>query len=160
MTESVFLKGKAKWVRVHKPNQWDKWTCTLYPDPDSLTKILELKKQGLKNTLRRDEDGEHMVFNRPTQKVIRGKLIPFAAPEAFGENSRLLHKELQIGNGSDVTIKLEVYEHGTPNGGKAKAARFESIKVHNLVPFEPKRDFEEDQQKMLEGLLEQPDPIF
>jgi hypothetical protein len=52
-----------------------------------------------------------------------------------------------IGNGSDVTVLLEVYTHGTPGGGSAVAARLEGVRVDNLIPFEPGRDYETDEER-------------
>lgn len=73
-TEYVFLQGKVKWVRAHQPNEWQKWAMVLYPNAESLEKIRELQAEGLKNVIKKDEDGYHVSFSRPTSVLIRGKI--------------------------------------------------------------------------------------
>lgn len=165
-TEFVFLKGKSKWVRHLTPNEWGKWSCVLYPDPPSLEKIRELQAEGLKNTIKKDEDGYYCTFSRPTSKVFKTKVQGFAPPEILDGRVTLPdggHPPLNenVGNGSDVTIKLEVYQHGTPGGGKAKAARWLSLLVHTLVPYLSNSDMADVQQRAIKGLdSTQTEPLF
>lgn len=158
-TEYVYLQGKAKWARLAQPDPWGNWKITLYLTPDSYNKMNELKMEGVKNTIRKDEDGYHVVLRRPQQKMMKGKVIGLAPPEVINPDQTPL-RDMLIGNGSDVTVKLEVYEHGTPSGGKAKAARLMGVRVDNLVPFVVTRDFEEDQEKSIRGLNEQPPQLW
>ena len=66
-----------------------------------------------------------------------------------------------IGNGSDATMKLEVYSHGTPGGGRAKAARWAALRIDNLIPFNRDTDYpDQDRKAVSEGLREQPAPLF
>jgi hypothetical protein len=157
----IYLTGKAKWVKVITPNKYDKWSMDLYPTPPSYDKIVELKSKGLKNHLRKDDDGYYMTFTRPTSKIIRGKLQGFQPPIVLDKNGLPIGKP-SIGNGSDVTIKAELYEYKIPlsKNEKGIACRLESIRVDNLVPFETKRDFDEDQKSQISGLSEQPEPLF
>ena len=161
-SENVYLQGKAMWVKTHGLNPWGKWACTLYPNPTSLDKIRELQIQGLKNTLKKDDDGYSMSFSRPFEKEFRDKngttrKVGFTPVEVVDADG--LPYDGFIGNGSDVTIKLEVYQHGTPGGGKAKAARLTGIRIDNLVPYSP-ADYDEDQQRQVGKLLEQPAQLF
>ena len=153
--EYVFIQGKLSWVYCYKPNQWGDWTVTIHPTPPSLEKIRELQTEGIKNVLKKDEDGYYTRFKRPTQRVVKGKVIGLTAPEVLQADGKTPLK-LNVGNGSDGVVKLEVYQHNTPSGKKAKAARLLSVKVDNLVPFEMKRDFSEGQKEAVEGLAEQP----
>lgn len=159
-TEFKYFQGKAKWVRVNQPDQWDKWKITLYPDAESLEAIRELQAEGAKNVIKKDEDGYFTNFSRPTQKVIRGKVIGFTAPTVILKNGDPIPPGTQVGNGSDVTIKVEVYSHGTPGGGKAKAARLESIRVDNLVPFTADNSFNPQEKEQVAGLTDQPEQLF
>jgi len=152
-TEKVFIKGKLSWVKVKAPNDWGKWTVTVHPDQASLEIIRDLQAEGLKNVLKKDDEGYYVAFSRPTQKLIKGKVIGMAPPVVVDDKGEPLDKN--IGNGSDGIVKLEVYAHGTPGGGRAKAARLESIKVMNLVPYEPERDMNEDAKSKLEGMDKQ-----
>ena len=138
-TELMFIRGKASWAFTNAPDPWGSYTITLHPNSDGLEKIRELQGQGLKNVLKKDEDGWFIKFRRPQSKEIRGRVVPFTPPEVIMEENKQPLQGL-IGNGSDVTVKLEVYPHATPGGGKAKAARFLGVMVHNLVPYVSKEE--------------------
>jgi hypothetical protein len=145
-TEFVFLRGKVKWCRPDKVNEWGKWSTVLYPDAESLEKVRELQAQGIKNVVRKDEDGYNVSFSRPMSREIKGKVIGMTPVDVFEADGKTPLRQANIGNGSDVIIKLEVYGHATPGGGKAKAARWLSMAVLDLVPYAP-----EDQGEKLEN---------
>lgn len=149
--EEVYLKGKAKWAnRLFVPDiEYKKWSLSLYPDAVSLETIRDLQAQGVKNVVKKDEDGYHVNLGRPTEKVMRGKVVAFSPPVVLDKDGAPFAGP--IGNGSDVTVKMEVYSHGTPGGGKAKAMRLSSVRVDNLVPFE-KSDFTDEEQEQVEGM--------
>lgn len=160
-TEYVYIQGKLSWVKTQTPDEWGKWKCTVHPNAASLDKIRDLQAEGLKNVLKKDEDGYYVAFSRPTQKMIKGKVVGLAPPEILQADGKTPLTGVLVGNGSDGTVKLEVYSHGTPGGGKAKAARLLSIRVDNLIPFEMKRDFTRGQQEAVLGLEEvPPEPLF
>lgn len=154
-TEYVFIQGKLSWVKVTVPDEWGKWKVCVHPNEESLNKIRDLQAEGIKNVLKKDEDGYYTNFSRPTQKMMKGKVVGLAPPEVLQADGKTPLTGVLIGNGSDGVVKLEVYSHGTPGGGKAKAARLLSIKVDNLIPFELKRDFTAGQQESVAGLAEQ-----
>lgn len=158
-TEYVYFKGKAKWAKHTTPDKFGNWKITIYLDDEGYKKVLDLQKEGLKNVLGKDEDGNFVTFRRAQQKMIRGKVVGFAPPEVLNPDGTPL-RDVLVGNGSDVTVKVEVYAYKPPVGNPAKAARLMSIRVDNLVPFELSRDFDEDQAKQVGGLLEQPKPNF
>jgi len=160
-TENIFIQGKLSWVKVQVPDEWGKWKVTVHPNAASLDKIRDLQAEGLKNVLKKDEDGYFVSFSRPTQKMMKGKVIGLTPPELLMADGKTPLQGVLVGNGSDGTVKLEVYQHGTPGGGKAKAARLVSIRVDNLIPFEINRDFDRDQKEKVAGLEEvPPEPLF
>lgn len=138
-TELVDVHGKIKFCHAVSFNKYDKWSVTLYPTKDSLEVIRDLQAQGLKNVMKKDDDGYFIQFSREPTKLIRGKVVAFSAPKVIDREGKPFDGN-KIGWGSDATIRLEVYTHGTPNGGKAKAARWDSVRIDNLVPFEVDRD--------------------
>jgi hypothetical protein len=139
-TESKYLKGKAKFAHVFDPDtMYNKWQVLLYPDEPSLKIIRELQEQGIKNKLKKDDDGYNMTFSRPTFRDNKrlGTTTPYAPPLVVDKDGTPWPRNTKIGNGSDVTIGLEVYEHAQPGTAKkAKAARLKSLRVENLVPYE------------------------
>lgn len=160
-TDYVYVQGKLSWVKTQVPDEWGKWKCTLHPNDESLNKIRDLQAEGLKNVLKKDEDGYLITFSRPTQKLMKGKVVGMAPPEILMADGKTPLQGVLVGNGSDGTLKLEVYSHGTPGGGKAKAARLLSIRVDNLIPFEINRDFDRNQKDKVAGLEEvKPEQLF
>jgi hypothetical protein len=170
-TEFLYLKGKVKWCRPQQPDPWGNWKTEFYPIPEDLAKIKALKETsngvtGIKNTIKKDEDGEYVSLRRPQSKLMRGKVTGFAPPEVLdgsvvlpdGSNPPL--RDTPIGNGTDATVKISVYTHSTPGGGKARATRWEAIRVDNLVPYKGRDEFTEGEEKQIRGLAESPKPLW
>jgi len=152
----IYWSGKAKWVKYINPDMtYNKWNFVLYPAEVHLEEIRDLQAKGMKNVLGKDEDGWKINISRPVQRVWKGRIIPFAPPIVLDAEGRPI-EGVAIGNGSDVTAKIEVYSHNTPSGKKATAIRWEGLRVDNLIPFETKTDFPEPQASMASGLPEQP----
>jgi hypothetical protein len=80
-----YFQGKAKWARTTTADQWGNWKITLYfaADSESLKKFQELKEKGLRTELKKDDDGYFVTFRRPTQKLMRGKIVTFQPPEVI-----------------------------------------------------------------------------
>ena len=158
--EYVYFKGKGSWANhlVIADIEYNKWHVTLHFDQESLDKFRSLK---LKTHLKKDDDGYFAKLSRPTQKLMRGKMTTFSPPLIFDNEGKPLEGKL-IGNGSDMTVKCELYQYSPPGskGAKENAIRLVSVRVDNLIPYEPKRDHTEEQAKAAEGLLDQPDPMF
>lgn len=114
-------KGNLKWV----------WKTMFRPNADSLMKIMDLQSKGVKNQLKKDELGYYTNFNRPV-KDSKDKALQ--APRAYKADGITPLNDV-IGNGSKGRVVLELYEHKTPNGGKAHAARLYSISITDLVVF-------------------------
>ncbi len=163
-TDYVYLSGKGKWVRHNQPDPWGNWKMDLYLTPESYNKVMELKETvngvtGVKNVVKKDDDGYYITLRRPTQKMMKGKVVGFAPPEVIDKNN-IPVRDVAIGNGSTLTAKVAVYQHGTPGGGKARAMRWESVRIDELIPFNGKEDFPEDRKEQVKGLEEQPEPLF
>lgn len=133
------VSGKATWARLATPEEWEGksyWKITLHPDPESLEKIRDLQAEGLKNQLKKDDDGYYCTFRRPTVRKTKAGEASFGPPIVKDKEGKYFRDAL-IGDGSDVTLTLEVYAHGTPGGGKAKAARLAEVKIDNLIEYVP-----------------------
>lgn len=158
-SEYKFIQGKVSWMKNKVTNQWGKYSVQIHPNPESLEIIRDLQAEGLKNQLKKDDDGYFVNFSRPATKEFRtGKVVTFVPPEVFDMDGHPF--DGAVGNGSDATVKIEVYMHDTPGGGKAKAARWVSARIDNLVPYEPGRDLTDDQKEMASGLEKQPEQLF
>lgn len=154
-SEFIKVKGKGKWVKHGAPNEWNKWTHVLYPDAQSLDKIRELQGMGIKNQVKKDDDGWYTTFSRPTTLTVKGKIVKMDPPVmTLADGTSLEGKS--IGNGSDLTTTLEVYSHAVPGSDKkAKAARWHSTVVDTLIPYGTDAEVE-----IFRKLKEQAAPLF
>lgn len=136
-SEEMTFKGKLSWVRMVQPNKFDKWSLTLHPDAESLKKISVLQKEGIKNQLKIDDDGNYLQISRPTTiELRRGVKTPVSQPVITNSDGSPM-EGVAVGNGSDGIVTCEVYSHPVPNTDKrAKAMRLLSLEVTNLIPFE------------------------
>lgn len=155
----IYLQGKVSWFRNKIPNQWNKWSTQVHPNPESLEIIRDLQAQGVKNQLKKDDDGYFINLSRPvTKETQSGKILSFEPVRVFNKDGSPF--DGNVGNGSDATLKVEVYQHATPGGGKAKAMRWVSARIDNLVPFEADRDLDQAEVKAEAGLRNQPEQLF
>lgn len=163
-TKYLVLQGKTKWFRYDKPNEWDKWAHVLYPDPDSLKKIQELmvsdnEFQAIKNTLKKDDDGYYLTISRPIRIRRKGREEAMNPPYVFERDGTTPFVGL-VGNQSDITTKIEVYDYAVPGmKARGRAIRWFSSKIDNLVPYEGTRDNTKDQvsaSRLLNSLPQQP----
>lgn len=135
MSEFVILRGKAKYARTITPDQFGKWKILLYPDADSLDKVFDLQNRGIKNSIKKDAEGFNINISRPERKEsAKGKVTTYKPPVVKDEAGNDLANVL-IGDGSDVSVEIEVYSYPTPTGGRGTACRLNGIKVHTLVPY-------------------------
>jgi len=127
-TKFIDLTGKAKWVKTRKPDEkYNNWTVDLCPD-DRSRKIIE--DSGLQLRYKKNDEGEYLTFRRPVEKLIKGKPVTFDPPKVWDASNQPY--DGVIGNGSDVTIKVAVYDTV-----KGKGHRWEAIRVDNLVEYIP-----------------------
>lgn len=155
MAEMIKVRGKGKWIKHNAPNEWNKWTHVLYPDAQSLDKIRELQGAGIKNQVKKDDDGWYVSFSRPTTLTVKGKVIALQPPlVTLADGTPLAGRS--IGNGSDLTTTLEVYPHKVPGSDKmAKAARWHATVVDTLIPYGSDAESE-----IFSKLKEQAAPLF
>jgi hypothetical protein len=121
-----YLSGKAKWAKLFKPDdKYKNWQIQVYMDDPSM-KIFD--ESGMTMQKKQDEDGTFVTFRRPEAKVIRDELVKFNPPEVLDAEGNKLEK--LVGNGSEVTVKVIVYDTM-----KGKGHRLEAVKVNKLVEY-------------------------
>lgn len=155
--ESVVVSGKSRWAFTRKFDQFDEWSIVLYPNPESLDTINGLIKDGIKNQLKKDDDGYYIKFKRqPEKKKKDGTVFRLDPPEILLADGTPFNDI--IGDGSDVTIRLEVYGGKAPfGGGNYLAARLGGVKVQNLVPYLPATMAQDPwEQKYAQKLMDAP----
>lgn len=148
------LLGEFYWVKVGEPEESPaefrrpgeppkySWRVQFRPDKDSLMKIMDLQSMGVKNKLKKTEDGKgySINFSRPTEvrKGKKGPVTKLNPPMVFAADGKTPITD-PIGNGSKGELTIELYEHKTPTG-TAHAARFYSMTVTDLIPYVRKED--------------------
>ena len=150
-TKEVILQGKAKWASLHRPDKFDAYSINLYMTDESIAVFNTLK---LKTELKKDEDGYYAKFRCPLQKMMRGKLVALPRPAVVDKDHRPI--ETIVGNGSDVTLKLDWYDYKSPKGEKGYAVRLTGVRVDNLVEYEADRDMTKDEQQLVGGMSDKP----
>lgn len=150
MANLVTLEGTFYWAQhIYEPTETpfkDKhgnlrwvWKVMFRPTPESLMQIMDLQSKGVKNQLKKDEQGYFVNFSRPTKDSAGKALRP---PFVFAADGQTVITDA-IGNGSKGKLTLDLYEHKTPTGGKANAARLYSITVTELVTYNSSKSSEE-----------------
>lgn len=159
--ELIYIKGKLSWVKHIRPDtQFDPhaWKITIHPDDDSLEIIKGLKKDGLQNHLKMDDEGQYITFSRKTERKFKGRVEGMTPPVVIDKNKVPI--ERPIGNGSDGIIELEVYKHKTPQPNVfKKAARWSKLRVDTMIEFNAERDFP-DGGASVKSLSEEPEQLF
>lgn len=163
--EYIYLKGKAKWFRHLTPDpEYAKYQHDLYLDDESLEKFKLLQERGVKNKLRKDEDGYYIKVGRPVGiKLKSGITQPLMPPIVLKADGITPVGNEMVGNGSDVITKCEVYEHRVPGGGRATAMRWLSSRIDNHIPYAKGDEtaYEERQTRGLDSVEpRKPDPLF
>jgi len=156
-----FVTGKGKFVRVIVPDKFNRFSMKLWMNTESVEKIKKLIEgdetyAGIQNILGKDDDGYFMSFGRPTFVQKRdGSRVPISPPIVLDKDGKTPLLNTQIGDGSDLTVKLEVRRYTDPLRNKKTSVRIESIRVNELVPY-TSASFKKEELKSVEGLAEQP----
>jgi len=136
-SELINFTGKIRWVLVVDPNKFGKWSIQFYPNNDSLEHLRELQAQGIKNVMKKDEDGYHMQISRPTSiEFAKGVATPVLPPKVRDKDKQPIDGR-SIGDGSDAIVTCEYYSYTVPQSKqRGKAIRLYGLTVNELVPKE------------------------
>lgn len=127
---TVYLKGKVNWAKVRQPDpKYGNYTVDLYPDNDSVDIWVKSEAQTAFKT-NADTQEKYLVLRRPDVKLVGKELVKYGPPEVLNADGSALDAETLIGNGSEVTCKLTVYDTA-----KGKGTRLEAVRVDTLVPY-------------------------
>lgn len=149
------LSGKVKWCQpLRLDGKFNDYATQFFPDPPSLEKIKALLNGNppIMNKLKKDDDGSYYLrLSCKPNKLINGVIKPFKV-DVFKEDG-VTPTEVNIGNGSDVTVQIEVY---TYRKGEGKAIRWKSIRIDNLVPYEANTM----RPERMEDMSDTPKPVW
>lgn len=128
-TKYYYLSGVTKWAKLRKPDEkYNNFQVPLYMDDKTFS---EFERLGLGLKKREDDDGKYVIFKRPQEKIIKNELVVLGPPKIVDENNQPWDDRL-IGNGSEVTVKIAVYDTR-----KGPGHTLESLRVEKLVEYNP-----------------------
>lgn len=135
--KTVYLSGIGFWMhRLFEPDEYlgiKKWSMRLYPDPKSQQ---TLKAEGIQLRLNQDDEGKFITLKRPVLKKWKlraGENPEFDPPIVRTSEGKEWDMDMpSLGNGSKVTVKLEVYPTV-----KGKGTRLCEVRVDELVEYVP-----------------------
>lgn len=136
----ITFQGKCKWCRMQAPDQFGNWSTRLYFDNASLEKFREMQSElDILTRLKKDDDGYYAQLKRPAKKEYedtqgRKKTINFTPPTILQRDGVTPHNE-GIGDGSDISVEMEIYQYNIPGAQKkGHAIRVHTVRVDNLIP--------------------------
>lgn len=136
-SKTHFFTGKAYWAKLEEPDQKYKyWGINVALDDASKK---EFKDSGLQMETRTDkkEGFEYITFRRPTKKLIKDELVDFEKPVIVDKDNKVMVDRPLIGNGSEVTVKVLVYD-----SIKGKGHRLEGVRINKLIEYTPSNEDE------------------
>lgn len=160
MTDYVTFEGIANYVKPYKPDEFRgavRWMLDLTLDTED--EVKKYKEVGIQKKLKQVEKGLAFSPNRPTTKLMKGKLVNFTPPFIYDKNGEVLVKYVDengkpvysyddankkitrvgdpviIGNGSRVAVRMSYYDTAMGIG-----SRLESIKILDLIEYKPTGD--------------------
>src|SRR5882672_9705437 len=74
------LTGRVTWCRASSLNKFQKWSLNLYPDAASLQILRELKKEGIRNEMKMDDDGFFFQISRPSKIKLKPNVETLVTP--------------------------------------------------------------------------------
>jgi len=127
-TQVYYWSGEAQWAKVYDEGdkEYQNWQIEVALDKESRRLFDE---SGSRLEFRKSDDGkEYIKIRRPWEKKIGDKLRKFDPPPVLDKDGN--PTDVLIGNGSLVTVKVEVYDTK-----KGKGTRLEAIRIDKLVPY-------------------------
>lgn len=133
-TKNYLFSGTCKWAKVMKPDEeYENYQLPLYLDKESMELFQD---SGCQLKVKSDEDGEFVTFKR---NVVDYNPNTKAREEIGRPGLKIVNAEGEledysglIGNGSEVTAQVQVYD--SRNG---KGHRLIGVVVNKLVEYNP-----------------------
>lgn len=123
----LYFTGKARWAKLYVPDEkyGPKYSIELQLDPENLAKY---KAAGCMGNPSKDGEGYYTFRRTKTMLTRKGQVKEFGPPKVLDKEGQ--PTTISIGNGSDVTIKVETYPTE-----KGVGTRLVSVRIDNLVEY-------------------------
>jgi hypothetical protein len=157
--KKYYFKGIAKWAKLagepvdeeftykgKKINKKASWSIDLYMDEPSMAAF---KKSDIQLKPRNDKESgeEYVQFHRFVEMKIKDKetgedkIVKLHPPKILNEANEEI--DTLVGNGSEVTISVDVYKTRMGPG-----SRLEAVRVENLVEYDKNKVSEDTPVEM------------
>lgn len=154
--EEVFLKGKIKWCKHIKPDStYNKWSVVMYITGTELDKVREWQAMGIKNAVKKDEDGWFITLSRKVSITVKGREV--GLPPPLVTDAKGVPIDQAIGNGSDGIAHCILWMSKNYPG---KNLRWQSLRIDNLIPFNTATDYPDGGESIKTLLAEEPEALF
>lgn len=129
-TEHILLHGTCKWAKLRVPDdKYQKFSIDVFLDEESWGVF---DASGLLLEPKEDDEGNRFVrFSRKVEKMIKGDIVKLGPPKVVDDENEPWDDGINIGNDSEVTVRVSVYD--TQRG---KGHTLEAVRVDNLVVYE------------------------
>ncbi len=142
-TQYIFVPGKIKWAKGlnEVDPEYHTYNAQLIVSDEEMDRVeaagcqMKFKKDNELNgnAFKIKKDDKRFIKDKDTGE---SKEVPASPPEVFltsPEGKRIDLDPKTVGNGSDVLVKLELYD--TRKGGKG--TRLVAVRVDNMIEFVP-----------------------
>lgn len=137
MSGMYFFTGKCKWAMLDKMDEEFRcYKIDLYLDKENLKKFYD---SGCMVKIREDDEGTYVTFRRSVDKLLEG--MPQKPKKLINQDGEYIPFDQLIGNGSLVTVKVDVYNLKKMKG---TGHRLEAVAVEELVPYEGSGQTQDD----------------
>lgn len=154
-TKFFSFTGLCSYAKLYEPDDYKGsqfWKINLHVDKDTAKKIREsgsLVRPHVDNEEVSGVPGTYYTFRRDLVKKIRDQEVEFNPPEIFDADgkpimvyvkdgdtgeTKAVGEKVYLGNGSKVEVTVEVY----PAGSYGNGTRLRSVKVIDLIKYDPK----------------------
>ena len=123
------FSGPCRWAKVYTPDEkfGPKYSIEIQLSPDELKKY---KEAGCMGNASKDGEGYYTFRRTKTILTRKGKVMENGAPQVLDAEGN--PTTVTIGNGSEVTVKVETYPTDKGVGTKLVAVR-----IDKLVEYKP-----------------------
>jgi hypothetical protein len=122
--QEFYFTGKAAWVS-RKPNKWGKFSFNFYPVDAAGRKAV--KDTGIKNKVQEDDGSKSNV---------EGLFYTFRADTLYPiTDATGADISDMIGNGSEVTVKLEVETFDSAEHGPQARSKVLGMVINKFIPY-------------------------
>jgi len=129
MEGTYYMTGVAYWAKVHKPDEkFNKFTLDFYPD-DKSWKVY--KATGLQLKERESEHGTYIKLGVAAARLTKTGEVKKATVTVLDEDNNPTKED--IGNGSEVTVKIEVFDTAKGPGHRLIAVRADKLVAYKDV---------------------------